>query len=124
MYIGSSFYFVFSSIAEVTELSYGRIVVKTTSLDQYADEARYSRVVIPVSGSGPPFHQHLFDCRPLLEHKLDQELIGVIRECNLVEKYSTAFLTLARKWLSGRSIWLIEYSTAFLTLFRKDSPDP
>jgi hypothetical protein len=64
MYSGSMhFYFEFS-IAKVTELSYSRIDVKNPSLDQYVDEARYSRVVIPVSsGSGSPFHQHLFDCK-------------------------------------------------------------
>jgi hypothetical protein len=89
MYSGSMhFYFEFS-IAKVTELSYSRIDVKTTSLDQYVDEARYSRVVIPVSsGSGSPFHQHLLDFTPPLEQKLEQELlldrVGIIREGNMV----------------------------------------
>jgi hypothetical protein len=69
----------------VTELSYSRIVVKTTSLDQYVDEARYSRLVIPVSsGSGSPFYQHHFDVRPLPDQELVHELVldrvGAIRE--------------------------------------------
>jgi hypothetical protein len=85
MYIGSSFLLEFS-IAEVTEAELGIIVVKTTSLDQYVGEGRYSRVGIPISGSAPPLHQHLFDFNPLPEQELVLNLVGVIRECNFLEK--------------------------------------
>jgi hypothetical protein len=44
------------------------MVVETTFLDQYVDEVRYSDCDTGINGS--PFHQHLFDCTPLLEQEL------------------------------------------------------
>jgi hypothetical protein len=56
--------------------------------------------------NGTPFHQHLFDFTPLPEHELVLDLVGVIRKCNFVGKYSTVILTKARKDSPDRRVIL------------------
>jgi hypothetical protein len=56
----------------------------TRALNGWRMVLSYSVTVISVSWAS--FYQHLFDVVPLLEQELLWELVGVIRECNLIGK--------------------------------------